>query len=57
VPFSDAAVQAPGTRGHLPRYLAAMGLGLAVWWLVYRELSPLAHWMTESVLGLDAATR
>jgi uncharacterized protein len=55
--FSDAAVQAPATRAHLLRYLAAIGLGLVVWWLVYRELSPLAHWVTESVLGMDPTTR
>jgi hypothetical protein len=35
------------------RVAAGLGIGLGVWWLVYGQLSNLAHWVTVRLLHLD----
>jgi uncharacterized membrane protein YraQ (UPF0718 family) len=38
------------------RYLAALGVALVGWWLIYGELAPMAHWATYRLLGPDQGT-
>lgn len=38
-------------------WMAVLVSALALWWLVYRSLEPLAGWFTHSLCGLDKETR
>lgn len=42
-----------GERARLLRHLAFLVPALAVWWLIYGQLQPLARYLTLTVLGLD----
>ncbi len=37
--------------------MVGVAIGLAVWWLMYRSLQPLAEWLTYDRLGLSRGTR
>ena len=41
----------------LRKYLAASVAGLAIWWLVYRSLAPVAAWFAYTLCGLTKGTR
>ena len=43
-------------NGPTGRYLAAVGVALVAWWLIYRQLAPMAQWATYALLGLDQGT-
>jgi uncharacterized membrane protein YraQ (UPF0718 family) len=38
------------------RYVAAVGVAVVAWWLIYRQLAPVAAWATYALLGLDQGT-
>jgi len=38
------------------RYVAAVGVAVVAWWLIYRELAPVAAWATYTMLGLEQGT-
>jgi uncharacterized membrane protein YraQ (UPF0718 family) len=53
-------IDATGRSGgaHLPKKMIVAGAGaLAVWWLVYRSLLPLAKWLAYRLFGLEEGTR
>ena len=38
------------------RYAAAVGLAVVAWWLIYRQLAPVAAYATYTMLGLEQGT-
>ncbi|MCX5733082.1 MAG: permease [candidate division NC10 bacterium] len=38
------------------RYVAAVGVAVVAWWLIYRQLAPVAAWATYTMLGLEQGT-
>ena len=46
--MDKSTMRPPGWRKYLPWGVA----GLAIWWLVYRSLAPVAAWFTYALLGL-----
>ena len=46
-------IRSPGLR----KYLALGVAGLAIWWVVYRSLAPVAAWFAFSLCGLTQGTR
>lgn len=47
----------PAGRSRLAGRSLLLGvLGVAAWWLLYRELAPLAHWLTLTALRLQPGT-
>ena len=44
-------------RWRVVKRLALVLVGVAVWWLVYRSLDPLAKWVTYDLLRMTAGTR
>ena len=52
VPVNPPAASKPGWRKYLPWGVA----GLAIWWLVYHSLAPVAAWFTYSLCGLAKGT-
>ncbi|MGE5664289.1 MAG: permease [Deltaproteobacteria bacterium] len=53
----EAAAAAPAGIREPARLLGAGLLALALWWLLYRGLSPFAKWLTFSLLALSPGTR
>jgi len=50
-------VQGAAVRNVLTgRYVAAVGVGVLGWWLIYRQLAPFAAWATYTMLGLEQGT-
>jgi uncharacterized membrane protein YraQ (UPF0718 family) len=43
-------------NGLTGRYLAAVGVALVAWWLIYRQLALMAQWATYGPLGLERDT-
>jgi uncharacterized membrane protein YraQ (UPF0718 family) len=55
-PGADGPVQAPVAVPRPGRSLVLGILGLVVWWLFYRALTPLANWLTYTVFNLPPDT-
>ncbi|GAB4252408.1 MAG: permease [Thermoleophilia bacterium] len=53
-PASADEGRARTRSGRLRLYLPALIVGLVVWYLVYRQLDPVARWFTYELLGLSA---
>ncbi|WDP92598.1 MAG: permease [Desulfobacter sp.] len=51
---TQAVPEAMGRKKeHLGRYLLTGAAGMALWWLVYRQLPALSKWLTYSLLPID----
>ncbi len=56
LPEAGAGDSAPRRSSGLGRYLPMLAVALAGWFLLYRQLSPFAEWLSFDLLGLSAGT-